>query len=60
MAVLILTLLCSLFLGSALWFVFGSRFRLDVEQEANELLNFFVYYVGTLPVSFVLIFFGLG
>jgi hypothetical protein len=60
MGVLILTLLSSLFLGGGLWFLLGDRFELDLDKEKNSLLNFLVFLVGTLPISFVLIFFGLG
>lgn len=60
MAALVLTMICSLFIGAGLWFAIGSRFRLDEEDEKNQLMNFLVYFVGTIPISFVLIFFGLG
>ncbi|MEQ8690485.1 MAG: hypothetical protein RIC89_06565 [Pseudomonadales bacterium] len=60
MAALILTFMGALFLGGGAWFVLGSRFRLDSDDEKNDLLNFCVYYFGALPASFVLVFFGLG
>jgi len=60
MAALFLTLICSLFLGGAIWFIVGSRFNFDADERKNEMVNFYVYYFGSLPVSFVLVFFGLG
>ncbi len=60
MSVLILTLATSLLLASVLWFVLGNRLQLSEDPSHNEWLNFAAYYLGTLPVSFVLIFFGLG
>jgi len=30
------------------------------DEQRNQLLNFAAYFVGSLPVSFVLIFFGIG
>lgn len=60
MAALFLTFIGALFIGGAIWFALGSRFRIVEDDEKNELLNFYVYYFGALPVSFVLVFFGLG
>lgn len=60
MAAVLLTLIGSLFIGGGLWLALGSRFNLSDDAEQNERLNFFLFYVGTLPVSFVLVFFGLG
>ncbi|NKC01026.1 MAG: hypothetical protein GKR90_21375 [Pseudomonadales bacterium] len=60
MAAIVLTFIGSLFLGGGLWFVVGSRFRFSPDDEQNERLNFALFFVGTLPVSFVLVFFGLG
>ena len=60
MGILILMLLSSLFLGGGLWFLLGNRFQLDLDEEKNSLFNFLLFFAGTLPLSFVLIFFGLG
>lgn len=60
MAVLILTLLCSIILGGLAWLVLGNRFALAEDQKQNEMLNFMAFVFGALPVGFVLIFFGLG
>ena len=56
----VLTLSLSLFLAGGLWFALGSRLSLSEEEQQNELLNLAAYYLGTLPLSFVLVFFGLG
>jgi Na+-driven multidrug efflux pump len=60
MAVLILTLALSLFIAGAIWLTAGSRLHLSDDEDQNEWLNFAAYYLGTLPLSFVLIFFGIG
>ena len=60
MAAVILTLVLALVLSGAVWLVAGSRLRLSADPEQNDRLNFAVYYLGTVPVSFVLVFFGLG
>ena len=60
MAAIVLTFIGSLFIGGGLWLALGSRFRLSFDDEQNERLNFVLFFVGTLPVSFVLVFFGLG
>jgi len=59
-AVFILTLALSLLVAGGIWLTLGSRLRLSDDEELNEWLNFAAYYLGMLPVSFVLIFFGIG
>ena len=60
MGVFVLTMALTLFLSGALWLVLGSRLAISEDEQKNELLNFAAYYAGLLPVSFVLIFFGIG
>ncbi len=60
MGVVVLTLATSLFITAPLWFVLGSRLQLSEDERQNEMLNFAAYFLGTLPLSFVLIFFGIG
>lgn len=60
MGVFVLTLAGALFISGAFWFSVGSRFRFAVDEQQNELLNFSAYFLAAMPVSFVLIFFGLG
>ena len=60
MAVFVLTLALSLFIAGGIWLTAGSRLRLSDDEQQNEWLNFAAYYLGTLPLSFVLIFFGIG
>ena len=50
----------SLFVAGGIWLTIGSRLSLSEDEQQNEWLNFAAYYLGTLPVSFVLIFFGIG
>lgn len=60
MAAILLTFIGALFLGSGFWFALGSRFRLSSDEDENDRLNVALLIVGSLPVSFVLVFFGLG
>ncbi len=60
MAAFILTMALSFCLAGGLWLLLGSRLKLSQDPEQNEILNLAAYFVGTLPVSFVLIFFGIG
>ena len=60
MSVLILTLVTSLLIAGPIWLVLGSKLVLSTDEQQNELLNLAAYFLGTLPVSFVIIFFGIG
>ena len=60
MAALILTLILTFLLGGGLWFLLGSKLSLTAEARENDLANLLVYFLGLLPVSFVLVFFGIG
>ncbi len=60
MAAVVLTLILAFVIAGAVWLIVGSRLRLSTDAEQNDRLNFALYYVGTVPVSFVLVFFGLG
>ena len=60
MAATVLTFFGALFLGGGLWLMIGSRFNFDPDSDRNDLLNFIALFVGAIPVSFVLVFFGLG
>ncbi len=60
MAAVVLTLILAFVIAGAVWLILGSRLQLSTDTDQNDRLNFALYYVGTVPVSFVLIFFGLG
>jgi len=60
MAALILTLILTFLLAGGLWFVLGSKLSLADEDRENDLANLLVYFLALLPVSFVLVFFGIG
>ena len=60
MAAVILTLVLSLLLAAAGLLIGGSRLHLSQDSERNDRLNFAAYYLAALPLSFVLIFFGVG
>lgn len=60
MAAFILTMVMSLFLGAAVWFARGSVYQFSEFEDKNELLNFGLYYAGAIPISFVIVFFGIG
>ena len=60
MAALILTLILAFVMAGALWFAAGSRLSLAEDASENDLANLVVYTLGMLPVSFVIVFFGIG
>ena len=60
MAALILTLILSFVIAGLLWFTLGSRIALAEDSRGNELVNLVLYALGALPVSFVIVFFGIG
>lgn len=60
MAALILTLILTFLLAGLLWFVLGSKLSLADDARGNDLANLLVYFLALLPVSFVLVFFGIG
>ena len=53
-------MILSLFLGGLVWFLRGSRFGLSEDEDTNDLLNFGVYFVGAVPLCFVIVFFVIG
>ena len=60
MAALILTLILSFVIAGLLWFTLGSRVALAEDSSGNDLVNLVLYALGALPVSFVIVFFGIG
>lgn len=60
MAAFVLTMALSFCLAGGLWLLLGSRLKISEDRAQNEVLNLVAYFIGTLPVSFVLIFFGIG
>ena len=60
MAALILTLILSFVIAGLLWFTLGSRVALAEDSRENDLVNLVLYALGALPVSFVIVFFGIG
>ena len=60
MAALILTLILSFVIAGLLWFSLGSRVALAEDSSENDLVNLVLYALGALPVSFVIVFFGIG
>lgn len=60
MAAVILTFCLTLLLAGAAFLFAGSRFRFSKDDEQNDKLNFAAYFLGVLPIAFVLVFFGLG
>ena len=59
MAALILTLILSFVIAGLLWFTLGSRIALAEDSSENDLANLVLYALGALPVSFVIVFFGI-
>ena len=60
MAALVLTLILAFVMAGLGWFTAGSRFAFAEEPSENDLANLVVYTLGCLPVSFVIVFFGIG
>ena len=60
MAALILTLILAFVMSGLLWFVVGSRIQFVDYSRENDLANLVIYGLGALPVSFVIVFFGIG
>ena len=60
MAALILTLILSFVIAGLLWFTLGSRIALAEDSRENDLVNLVLYALAALPVSFVIVFFGIG
>ena len=60
MSVLVLTMVTALLISGGIFFIFGARFALSPDETANEGRNFAAYFLGAIPVAFVIIFFGLG
>ena len=55
-----LFLILSFVIAGLLWFALGSRIALAEDSSENDLANLVLYALGSLPVSFVIVFFGLG
>ena len=47
-------------MAGTLWLTLGSRFEFAAEGSENDLANLVVYSLGSIPVSFVIVFFGIG
>ena len=60
MAALILTLILAFVMAGLLWIVVGSRLQFVDDSRENDLANLVVYGFGALPISFVIVFFGIG
>lgn len=60
MAALILVFISAFVLAGFSWLVLGSRFRLKIEDSANDIANILAYFLAFIPISFSLIFFGIG
>ncbi|MBT7334518.1 hypothetical protein OAO27_00985 [bacterium] len=59
MSVLILTVVVSFLLGGGLWLALGSRLSFRDDPRENDKMNVVVYFAAMLPLSFVLVFFGI-
>ena len=60
MAALVLTLILAFVMAGLAWFTAGSRIALAEDPSENDPANLVVYTLGCLPVSFVIVFFGIG
>ncbi len=55
-----LTLILTFLVAGVIWLGLGSRLPLNEDQQANELWNLLVYYLLSLPLVFVVVFFVVG
>ena len=60
MAAGILTLVITFVVAGGLWLGFGTRLKLNDDEQQNELLNLVAYYVISLPIVFFVVFAILG
>ncbi len=60
MAALVLTFIASFLVAAVIWLAAGSRMSLTSDEQLNDIANFAVYFGAALPVSFIIVFFGLG
>ena len=60
MSAVILTFTGTIVTAGCLWLLLGSRLALSEEVDQNSKLNLVAYFLGALPVVFVLVFFGIG
>jgi hypothetical protein len=47
-------------MAGLLWFFVRSRIQFVDDSRENDLANLVIYGLGALPVSFVIVFFGIG
>ena len=60
MAAGILTLVITFVVAGGLWLGFGTRLKLNDDEQQNELLTLVAYYVISLPIVFFVVFAILG
>jgi hypothetical protein len=59
-AAFVLTVSSSFVFAAVAWLTLGSRISFSADQQLNDIANMVVYFGAVLPVSFVVVFFGLG
>ena len=57
---LLFTLVLSFLLACLTWLVIGSRFGLIHSHAENDVLNLLSYVLLLVPISFMIVFFGIG
>lgn len=60
MAALILTFISAFVLAGFSWLLLGSRFSLREAVADNDMANLMAYFVAYIPITFVIVFFGIG
>ena len=60
MAALVGTLIVGFVMAGLRWFVGGSRGQVGGDSRESDWANLVIYGLGALPVSFVIVFFGIG
>lgn len=58
MAGAVLSFVITCLVTGGIWFAIGSRLKLSEESEQNDILNLAVYAVIVLPITFLVVYFG--
>ena len=59
MHAVVLSLILSFIVGTAIWLTLGPRFELNEDSRQNEILNVLAYLAIAFPFCFVIVFFAI-
>ena len=55
----VMSLVLSVIVAGFAWLFLGARVAVSRDPESNNILNFFVYLLATLPFAIAIVFFAL-